>query len=160
MKIDANKVYGLYEIPEHGTVCKKGRKEYGVNNTITVDGNLNIKNSKEDLLDLVIKLEEKLKDKDDELTYLCEVIDALEEEKKELDSEYEELEEELEEVKKVSESRYDLLLKAVEEIEKNDKLIKELREENRKLTLESFKISMAQASKITDKLHKAIKEYL
>ncbi|MCX0370548.1 hypothetical protein LIZ77_07130 [Clostridium perfringens] len=103
MKIDISKIYGLYEVPEYGTACKREK--------------------------IINELKEKIQDKDDELNYLCEVIDALEEEKEELNSECEELEEELEEVKKVSESRYDLLLKSVEEIEKKDKLIKELREE-------------------------------
>ncbi|MFI4002640.1 hypothetical protein VBG99_06905 [Clostridium perfringens] len=119
MKIDVSKIYGLYEIPEYGTVCKREK--------------------------IINELKEKIQDKDEELNYLCEVIDALEEEKEELDSEYEELEEEnsslekeLKETKKVSEIRYDLLIKAVEEIEKKDKLIKELREENRKLTSENF----------------------
>lgn len=110
MKIDINKIYGLYETPEHGTDCKREK--------------------------IINELKEKIQDKDDELNYLCEVIDALEEEKEELNSECEELEEELEEVKKVSESRYDLLLKAVEEIGEKDKLIKELRKENMELKME------------------------
>ncbi|MCR1963961.1 hypothetical protein NSA28_10035 [Clostridium perfringens] len=110
MKIDIDKIYGLYETPEYGTGCKREK--------------------------IINELKEKIKDKDDELNYLCEVIDALEEEKEELNSECEELEEELEEVKKVSESRYDLLLKAVEEIGEKDKLIKELRKENMELKME------------------------
>ncbi|EOU1128386.1 hypothetical protein CYK82_05860 [Clostridium perfringens] len=110
MKIDISKIYGLYEVPEYGIACKREK--------------------------IINELKEKIQDKDDELNYLCEVIDALEEEKEELDSECEELEEGLEEVKKVSGSRYDLLLKAVEEIEKKDKLIKELREENMELKME------------------------
>ncbi len=117
MKIDINKIYGLYETPEHGTGCKREK--------------------------IINELKEKIKDKDDELNYLCEVIDALEEEKEELDSECEELEEEnsslekeLKEVKKVSEIRYNLLLKAVEEIEEKDKLIKKLKEENMELKME------------------------
>ncbi|MBI6048842.1 hypothetical protein KLF26_16500 (plasmid) [Clostridium perfringens] len=110
MKIDINKIYGLYETPEHGTDCKREK--------------------------IINELKEKIQDKDDELNYLCEVIDTLEEEKEELNSECEELEEELEEVKKVSESRYDLLLKAVEEIGEKDKLIKELRKENMELKME------------------------
>lgn len=68
MKIDINKIYGLYETPEYGTGCKREK--------------------------IINELKEKIKDKDDELNYLCEVIDALEEEKEELDSECEELEEE------------------------------------------------------------------
>lgn len=56
----------------------------------------------------------------------------------ELQEESDRLRKELKEVKKVSEIRYNLLLKAVEEIEEKDKLIKELREENRKLTSENF----------------------
>lgn len=117
MKIDINKIYGLYGTPEHGTDCKREK--------------------------IINELKEKIQDKDDELNYLCEVIDALEEELEELDSECEELKEEsislgkeLKEVKKVSEIRYNLLLKAVEEIEKKDKLIKELREENMELKME------------------------
>ncbi|HFD2031573.1 TPA: hypothetical protein ACF2DD_000111 [Clostridium perfringens] len=105
MKIDVSKIYGLYEIPEYGTVCKREK--------------------------IINELKEKIQDKDEELNYLCEVIDALEEENSSL-------EKELKETKKVSEIRYDLLIKAVEEIEKKDKLIKELREENRKLTSENF----------------------
>lgn len=68
MKIDINKIYGLYEIPEYGTVCKREK--------------------------IINELKEKIQDKDEELNYLCEVIDALEEEKEELDSECEELEQE------------------------------------------------------------------
>ncbi len=68
MKIDISKIYGLYEVPEYGTVCKKGK---------TIKG-----------------LEQKIKDKDEEIKYLNEVIDALEEEKEELDNECDELEEE------------------------------------------------------------------
>jgi SMC interacting uncharacterized protein involved in chromosome segregation len=110
MKIDINKIYGLYETPEHGTGCKREK--------------------------IINELKEKIQDKDDELNYLCEVIDDLEEEKEELNSECEKLEEGLEEVKKVSESRYDLLLKAVAEIEEKDKLIKELRKKNMELKME------------------------
>ncbi|MDU6691661.1 MAG: hypothetical protein E6469_12705 [Clostridium perfringens] len=110
MKIDINKIYGLYGTPEHGTDCKREK--------------------------IINELKEKIQDKDDELNYLCEVIDALEEEKEELNSECEELEEELKETKKVSEIRYNLLLKAVEEIEEKDKLIKKLKEENMELKME------------------------
>ncbi|HAT4321888.1 TPA: hypothetical protein I9071_003088 [Clostridium perfringens] len=68
MKIDINKIYGLYRTPEYGTGCNREK--------------------------IINELKEKIQDKDDELNYLCEVIDALEEEKEELNSECEELEEE------------------------------------------------------------------
>ncbi|EOU1496167.1 hypothetical protein VOI04_000557 [Clostridium perfringens] len=83
MKIDINKIYGLYGTPEHGTDCKREK--------------------------IINELKEKIQDKDDELNYLCEVIDALEEE---------------------------LEVKAVEEIEEKDKLIKELRKENMELKMD------------------------
>ncbi|ELC8441031.1 hypothetical protein QYB59_000025 [Clostridium perfringens] len=68
MKIDISKIYGLYEIPEYGTVCKRGKT--------------------------IKDLEKKILDKNEEIKYLNEVIDALEEEKEELDDECYELEEE------------------------------------------------------------------
>lgn len=134
MKIDINKIYGLYETPEHGTGCKREK--------------------------IINELKEKIQDKDDELNYLCEVIDDLEEEKEELNSECEKLEEGLEEVKKVSESRYDLLLKAVAEIEEKDKLIKELRKENKddENILGYFRINKEDVNKIVDKLYQAINQ--
>lgn len=61
------------------------------------------------------------------------LLDELEDEEcEELQEESDRLRKELKEVKKVSEIRYNLLLKAVEEIEEKDKLIKKLKEENRK----------------------------
>ncbi|WP_338850496.1 hypothetical protein [Clostridium perfringens] len=128
-----------------------------MNNEIIKKVNEGIMDSKVDLtykefVDLLAEIQKK----DNEIEYLRNTIeDMMEEESEEFeeddlldeleDEECEELEEEidrlrkdLKEVKKVSESRYDLLLKAVEEIEEKDKLIKELREENRKLTSENF----------------------
>lgn len=135
----------------------KRMERFNMNNEIIKKVNEGIMDSKVDLtykefVDLLAEIQKK----DNEIEYLRNTIeDMMEEESEEFeeddlldeleDEECEELEEEidrlrkdLKEVKKVSESRYDLLLKAVEEIEEKDKLIKELREENRKLTSENF----------------------
>ncbi|HAT4331032.1 TPA: hypothetical protein I9073_002764 [Clostridium perfringens] len=109
-----------------------------------------IKKINKEIMDTKVDLLAEIQKKDNEIEYLRNTIeDMMEEESEEFeeddlldeleDEECEELEEEidrlrkdLKEVKKVSEIRYNLLLKAVEEIEEKDKLIKELREENRK----------------------------
>ncbi|EDS79599.1 hypothetical protein [Clostridium perfringens] len=106
----------------------------------------NINLTYKEFIDLLAEIQKK----DNEIEYLRNTIeDMMEEESEEfeeddlldeLEDEYwDELQEEsdrlrkeLKEVKKVSEIRYNLLLKAVEEIEEKDKLIKKLKEENRK----------------------------
>lgn len=106
----------------------------------------NINLTYKEFVDLLAEIQKK----DNEIEYLRNTIeDMMEEESEEFeeddlldeleDEECEELEEEidrlrkeLKETKKVSEIRYNLLLKAVEEIEEKDKLIKKLKEENRK----------------------------
>ncbi|MFR7934301.1 MAG: hypothetical protein ACLU4S_02580 [Clostridium perfringens] len=120
MKIDISKIYGLYEVPEYGTVCKRGKT--------------------------IKDLEKKILDKNEEIKYLNEVIDALEEEKEELDNECYELEEEnvslkeeLEKVKKGEIDRSRLLIKRmVDKIIEKDKLIEELRKENREFKMEKI----------------------
>ncbi|MGU8532509.1 hypothetical protein ACV3P0_12665 [Clostridium perfringens] len=135
----------------------KRMERFNMNNEIIKKVNEGIMDSKVDLtykefVDLLTEIQKK----DNEIEYLRNTIeDMMEEESEEfeeddlldeLEDEYwDELQEEsdrlrkeLKETKKVSEIRYDLLIKAVEEIEKKDKLIKELREENRKLTSENF----------------------
>lgn len=92
----------------------------------------------------ILELEEKLKDKDEEIEYLRNTIeDLMEEESEEFEEDddwLDELEdeecEELQEVEELAENRYNLLIKATGEVEKKDKLIKELREENMKLKME------------------------
>nr|WP_172694132.1 hypothetical protein [Clostridium perfringens] len=127
------------------------KERFNMNNEIIKKVNegiikTNINLTYKEFIDLLAEIQKK----DNEIEYLRNTIeDMMEEESEEfeeddlldeLEDEYwDELQEEsdrlrkeLKEVKKVSEIRYNLLLKAVEEIEEKDKLIKKLKEENRK----------------------------
>lgn len=120
MKVTTKFILFEDEIPEYGTVCKQG--------------------------ETIRELEEKILDKNEEIKYLNEVIDSLEEEKEELDNECYELEEEnvslkeeLEKVKKGEIDRSRLLIKRmVDKIIEKDKLIEELRKENREFKMEKI----------------------